>query len=53
MQRVIFWALAILVVWGAVPTTFGEEEVCVACEKKVVVSGQFEHKRASASTRIE
>ncbi len=53
MQRIIFCALVIYVGWTSVPAAFGEEEVCVACDKKVIVSGQFDHKRAWGVTTIE
>ena len=32
---------------------FGNDEVCVACDKKVLISGEFSHQRAWGVTTIE
>jgi beta-glucosidase len=34
-------------------TALGDEEICVACDKKVLISGDFSHRRAWGVTTIE
>jgi beta-glucosidase len=49
----IFCLLAALAGRLPVSSAFGGEEVCVACERKVLVSGQFSHGRGHESLAIE
>ena len=53
MPRNILCALLILA--GCAPTFLarGNEETCVACDKKVLLTGQFDHRRAASVTTIE
>ena len=53
MHRLILWALAILTGWLSPCVAFGGEEVCVACDKNVRISGEFNHRRARGVTTIE
>ena len=39
--------------WFSAAVAYGDEEVCVACDRKVVVSGQFSHGRGHESLAIE
>jgi len=41
MHRLILWALAVLTGWLSPCVAFGDEEVCVACDKNVRISGEF------------
>jgi len=53
MRAPILWPMIILAGWFSIPTARGAEEVCVACDKKVIVSGQFSHGRGHESLTIE
>jgi len=53
MHRLILWALAVLTGWLSPCVAFGDEEVCVACDKNVRISGEFNHRRAWGVTTIE
>jgi len=53
MHRLILWALAILTIWLSPCVAFGDEEVCVACDKNVRIGGEFNHRRARGVTTIE
>ena len=53
MQRIAFFALVLLPVCLSIPAARGDEEVCVACDKKVLISGDFSHRRAWGVTTIE
>jgi beta-glucosidase len=53
MNRVLFLAAAAFLVCLSTPVARGEEEICVACDKKVTLDGQFEHQRAWGVTAIE
>ena len=46
MQRIVFCALVLLPVCLSIPAARGDEEICVACDKKVLISGDFSHRRA-------
>ena len=52
MQRTIFYTLAALAVCFSTSVAFADEENCVACDRKVLVSGQFEHGRGHESLAI-
>ncbi len=43
MHRIILYALAISAGWFSTPAAFGGEEACVACNRSVWVTGQFNH----------
>ena len=53
MPRNILCALLMLA--GCVSTFLarGNEETCVACDKKVLLTGQFDHRRTAGATTIE
>jgi len=51
MQRTILCTLAVFTVCLST-AAFAGEETCVACDRKVLVSGQFEHNRGSDSQAI-
>jgi beta-glucosidase len=53
MHRLIPWTLAVFAGWFSVSATFGNEETCIACDRNVVISGQFNHQRAWGVTTIE
>ena len=46
MQRIALFGLALLPVLHSIPAARGDEEVCVACDKKILISGDFSHRRA-------
>ena len=53
MQRTIFCALAGFTVCLSTAAAFADEETCVACDRKVLVSGQFNHGRGHESLAIQ
>ena len=53
MRPKILCLLALLGGWSLTSTVFGDDEICVACDKKVVISGGFQHQRAWGVTTIE
>jgi beta-glucosidase len=53
MDRVILCALAAFTIWLSAPPAFGDNEVCVACDRTVLVSGQFSHGRGHESLAVE
>src|ERR1035437_1186192 len=53
MQRTILSALAGFTVCLFTSIPFADEEACVACDGKVLVSGQFEHGRGHESLAIQ
>ena len=53
MHRIILCALAIFAGCPSIFLTRGNEEICVACDKKVLLTGQFSHQRAWGVTTIE
>ena len=53
MRLKIFCLLVVLGGWFSTSTVYGDEEVCVACDKKVLISGEFSHQRAWGVTTIE
>jgi len=53
MQRTILCALAGFTVCLSTSIAFADEETCVACDRKVLVSGQFEHGRGHESLAIQ
>jgi beta-glucosidase len=52
MKRDAITVLAALAVCFSTTVAFADEETCVACDRKVVVSGQFEHGRGHESLAI-
>ena len=52
MQRDAITTLAALAVCFSTTVAFADEENCVACDRKVLVSGQFEHCRGHESLAI-
>jgi beta-glucosidase len=53
MKRDAIIALAALAVCFSTIAAFADEETCVACDRKVLVSGRFEHGRGHESLAIE
>jgi len=53
MRLKILCLLVVLNGWLSTFTVFGDDEICVACDKKVIVSGEFSHRRAWGVTTIE
>jgi beta-glucosidase len=53
MQRTILCALAGFTVCLSTSIAFADEETCVACDRKLLVSGQFEHGRGHESLAIQ
>lgn len=53
MNPKCFFALAALAVTFMDVRAFADEEICVACDKKVLISGDFSHRRAWGVTTIE
>jgi beta-glucosidase len=53
MQRTILCALAAFTVCLSTTVAFADEETCAACDRKVLVSGQFEHGRGHESLAIQ
>ncbi|MGA3284994.1 MAG: glycoside hydrolase family 3 C-terminal domain-containing protein [Verrucomicrobiota bacterium] len=53
MRLKIFCLIIALGGWFSTSTVFGDDEVCVACDKKVLISGDFSHRRAWGVTTIE
>jgi beta-glucosidase len=52
MQRTILGALAVFAVCLLATAASADEETCVACDRKVLVSGQFNHGRGHESLAI-
>jgi beta-glucosidase len=52
MQRTILCGLAVLTVCLSTLAAFADEETCVACDRKILVSGRFEHGRGHESLAI-
>jgi beta-glucosidase len=52
MKRDAITALAALAVCFSTTVALADEETCVACDRKVLVSGQFEHGRGHESVAI-
>jgi beta-glucosidase len=53
MKRDAITVLAALAVCFSTTVAFADEETCVACDRKVLISGQFEHGRGHESLAIE
>jgi beta-glucosidase len=53
MNRTVFYSLAVLLICLSVPAVFGDEETCAACDRKILVTGQFQHGRGHESLTIE
>jgi beta-glucosidase len=53
MQRTILCALAGFTACLSTSIAFADEETCVACDQKVLVSGPFEHGRGHESVAIQ
>jgi beta-glucosidase len=45
--------LAVLAGWLMIPRAFGGDETCVSCDRKVLVSGEFNHGRGHESLTIQ
>ena len=52
MKRDAISALVVLAVCLSTSIAYADEETCVACDRKVLVSGQFEHGRGHESLAI-
>jgi beta-glucosidase len=52
MNHKWFFALAVISVIFFKVRAFADEEICVACDKKVLISGDFSHRRAWGVTTI-
>ncbi len=53
MRRLISCAAIALASLSVNFTAMADDETCVACDKKVVITGQFEHRRALGVTTIQ
>ena len=53
MTRFAFFAFAVFLTYCSIPAARGDEEICVACDKKVLISGDFSHRRAWGVATIE
>jgi beta-glucosidase len=53
MKRICFFALAVFIAGLSLPAARGGEETCVVCDKKILVTGQFQHGRGHESLTIE
>jgi beta-glucosidase len=53
MNRFLLLALGVFSFSVSIPTVRGDEEICVACDKKVTLNGQFGHQRAWGVTSIQ
>jgi beta-glucosidase len=53
MSRISFSALAVFIICLSIPHARGDEETCAACDRKVLVTGQFQHGRGHESLAIE
>jgi len=52
MKRMAFSALVVFMVCLSIPVARGGEETCAACDRKVLVNGQFQHGRGHESLAI-
>ena len=52
MQRMILFALTAFAVGLSTPPPSADEEVCAACDRQVLVSGQFSHGRGREGLTI-
>jgi beta-glucosidase len=53
MRLQILCLIVVLGGWISTFTALGDDEICVACDKKVLISGDFSHRRAWGVTTIE
>src|SRR5208282_4658408 len=53
MNRIAFSALAVFIICLSIHAARGDEETCAACDRKVLVTGQFQHGRGHESLTIE
>jgi beta-glucosidase len=53
MKRIFLLALAVFITGLSIPAARGGEEACVACDRKILVTGQFLHGRGHESLAIE
>ena len=53
MNRIAFPALAVFVLSLSIPAARGDEETCAACDRQILVTGQFQHGRGHESLTIE
>ncbi len=53
MNRIAFPALAVFILCLSIPAARGDEETCVACDQKILVTGQFQHGRGHERLTIE
>ena len=52
MHRTILFALAVFAVGLSLTVTRGDKEACAACDRQVLVSGQFSHGRGQEGLAI-
>jgi beta-glucosidase len=53
MNRTGIAALAVVIICLSIPAARGAEETCAACDRKILVTGQFQHGRGHESLAIE
>src|ERR1035441_468856 len=53
MNRIVFPTLAVFILCLSIPAARGDEETCAACDRKILVTGQFQHGRGHESLAIE
>jgi beta-glucosidase len=53
MNRIAFPALVVFIICLSIPAARGDEETCASCDRKVLVTGQFQHGRGHESLAIE
>jgi beta-glucosidase len=53
MRLKILCSIILLANLFSISAAFADEEICVACDKKVLISGDFNHRRAWGVTTIE
>jgi beta-glucosidase len=53
MSQISFSTLAFFILCLSIPQALGGEETCAACDRKVLVTGQFQHARGHESLAID
>ena len=53
MSQISFSTLAFFILCLSIPHALGGEETCAACDRKVLVTGQFQHARGHESLAID
>jgi beta-glucosidase len=53
MNRIAITALAVFITSISIPAAYGDEETCAACDRKILVTGGFQHGRGHESLAIE